>query len=714
MRLGFYPKLAWTNIRKNKQVYLPYILTATGIVMMFYIVAHLAEDKEVASFPSGTTLQLILTLGMIVIGVFSVIFLYYINSFLMKRRKTELGLYNVLGMGKIHIARILFWETLYIAGISLGIGILAGILFSKVGQLGLFKILAVNASYTFRVYGNVVWITVLLFTAIFALIYLNSLHQIMKSSARELLSSNAAGEKEPRANFLLALIGVILLAAGYVLATIINNPLEAIGIFFIAVILVILGTYACFIAGSVALFKLLRKNKNYYYKPNHFMSVSSMIYRMKRNGAGLASICILSTMVLVMISSTACMYIGGDDAIDATYPREMDMTVYMGQTNRETFDVMVEGLDDWTQQVCEETGVTASRPIQYRMCTVYGFLEGNSLTFLSQSEAEANLATEKGIKLVYLIPLDDYNKANETETRLNPGEALVYDAVGDFKETTLQIGGPDEEQTYQVKEVLETMAAKEDSIMGITDLYIVVPDMDDVYGFYEEMLRFDEETAGKTGDTNDLYGASLRYWYGFDTGLNLDGNSQLIDRLYWVTIGNENQEAPLLQTFDKAGVTPDYETLSVTINSALGSKESFYGLYGGFFFLGILLSLTFLLATVLVMYYKQITEGYDDKDRFEILRKVGMSDQEIRKSINSQVLTVFFAPLVLAGIHIAFAFHMISLMLMVFAISNTTLLIQITVGAYLLFAVFYVAVYLATSKVYYRLVSGGSDRKRME
>ena len=262
MRLGFYPKLAWTNIRKNKQVYLPYILTATGIVMMFYIVAHLAEDKEVASFPSGTTLQLILTLGMIVIGVFSVIFLYYTNSFLMKRRKTDLGLYNGLGMGKSHLARILFWETLYIAGISLGIGILAGILFSKVGQLGLFKILAVNASYTFRVYGNVVWITVLLFTAIFALIYLNSLHQIMKSSARELLSSNAAGEKEPRANFLLALIGVILLAAGYVLATIINNPLEAIGIFFIAVILVILGTYACFIAGSVALFKLLRKNKN--------------------------------------------------------------------------------------------------------------------------------------------------------------------------------------------------------------------------------------------------------------------------------------------------------------------------------------------------------------------------------------------------------------------------------------------------------------------
>lgn len=708
MKIGLYSKLAWNNIVKNKQVYLPYILTATAIVMMFYIVAHLAEDKEVAAFPSGATLQLILSLGMVVIGIFAVIFLYYTNSFLMKRRKTELGLYNVLGMGKVHIAKILFWESLYITVFSLGIGISAGVLFSKVGQLALFKILSVETSYTFRVYGNVIVITAVLFTAIFALIYLNSLRQIAKSSARELLSSNVAGEKEPRANFLIAFAGAALLAGGYVIATIIDNPLEAIGMFFIAVILVILGTYACFIAGSVALFKLLRKNKNYYYKANHFMSVSSMIYRMKRNGAGLASICILSTMVLVMISSTACMYIGGDDAIDGAYPREIDMTVSMGETDRAAYDALVGGVDDWTEKMCKDAGASIENPVQYRICNAYGNLEENHLTFLSQARAEEYLATEKGIKLVYVIPLDDYNRANGQQRSLNDDEVLVYDTTGKFAEASLQLG---EKGTYQVQDVLDSMAAKEDAIMGIADLYIVVPDMEDVYEIFHQMMTDDHKQIL----TEEQYDAKLRYWYGFDTGLTLDENSELTNALYGIS-GVEGQSVPpLAEYFEEAGiVNPNYETLGISISSSLEAKESFYGLYGGFFFLGILLSLTFLLATVLIMYYKQITEGYDDKDRFEILRKVGMSDQEIRKSINSQVLTVFFTPLIMAGAHIAFAFHMISLMLMVFAITNRALLIGITAGAYLLFAVFYILVYLATSKVYYRLVSGRFDRKRID
>ena len=698
MKTGLYSRLAWNNIIKNKQVYLPYILTATGIVTMFYIVAHLAEDKEVAAFPSGATLQMILSMGMAVIGIFAVIFLYYTNSFLMKRRKTELGLYNVLGMGKIHIAKVLFWESFYIALFSLSMGILAGILFSKAGQLGLFKILSVETSYHFQVYGNVTAITIVLFTAIFAIIYLNGLRQIAKSSARELLAGSAVGEKEPKANFLLAFAGAILLAGGYIMAILIDNPLEAVGMFFIAVILVILGTYACFIAGSVALFKLLRKKKNYYYKSNHFISVSSMIYRMKRNGAGLASICVLSTMVLVMISSTACMYIGGDDAIDEIYPREMDMTVFADEPDFQTFDVLTEGVEDLTETICREAGIPVKNFIRYRICNVYAGLEENTLTFLPRLRAEKGLESGEELKMVYMIPAEDYNCAGGEQYRLNKNQVLVYDATGEFEDSSLEIAGSG---TYQVRDILDSIDARKDSIMGVSDLYVILPDMEAIYEIYEQMEEFDKTKT----NTEEEYDASMRFWYGFDTGGSLEENRWLLDELYSMTGINEDNDFPLREYFEERGVTPNYASLGFSIQSSNEAKEGFYSLYGGFFFLGILLSLTFLLAAVLIMYYKQITEGYDDKDRFAILRKVGMSDQEIRKSINSQVLTVFFAPLLLAGVHIAFAFHMISLMLTVFAITNTGLLMKVTAGAYCLFAIFYIFVYLATSKVYYRLVS---------
>ena len=424
-----------------------------------------------------------------------------------------------------------------------------------------------------------------------------------------------------------------------------------------------------------------------------------MIYRMKRNGAGLASICILSTMVLVMLSSTACMYIGGDDSIKAANPKEIETLVYMRDTDRPTFHTVVEGVQDQSKEACRAAGVTEKNLASCRMCSFYAMKGDESLIPVYGD------AYDKDLVLTYILPLEDYNFSNGVQKHLKPGEAMIYDGQNTMKGGQFAIG---DQFQYQITEKLEDMIIKENRIFGVNELYIVVPTMEEVYEIYDYL-----NSLNVPGQDQMLI--NLSYWYGFDTGANeqIDESlSEQINRLLQGDITDPNAYAGLDAIFKEANVNPKYETLSMQTSATSRAKKEFYELYGGFFFLGIILSLTFLLATVLIMYYKQITEGYDDKDRFDILQKVGMTEREVKKSINSQVLTVFFAPLIMAGLHIAFAFHMISLMLSVFSISNTVLLIQVTVAAFLLFTAFYVVVYLGTSKIYYRLVSGGGGYKR--
>lgn len=692
MNIGFYPRLAWNNIQKNTQVYIPYIVTSTGIVAMFYVVCSLAFDPEVNSFPFGGGLAAILALGIIVIGLFSLIFLFYTNSFLMKRRKTELGLYNVLGMGKRHIAKVLLWETLDIAFFSLVLGLSSGMLLSKIGQLGLLRLLNMEVNYTFRLSPIAVMYTVILFSAIFFLIYLNSLRQIVKSSARELLSSNAAGEKEPRANILLAIAGVVILGGGYVLAMMINNPYEAIGMFFIAVLLVILGTYLCFIAGSVALCKLLRKNKKYYYKTRHFISVSSMIYRMKRNGAGLASICILSTMVLVMLSSTTCMYIGGEDSVARANPREISVSMTVWDTNRATFDAAASVAKEIADKEAANLGMHINRPVSLRCYTDISTLKaGNRLVMGENSNTGPHINLN-------ILPAADYNAAMSASGQkgksLHVGQALLFDGQDQIEGDSLIVGNG---RQYKIVGRLADFPCGQNQLMGYSDIYLVVPTMEDVYRIYHDNEAIRQAQEGS-------YPCSMWYWYGFDSGVGEEINNAFVDAMLQSFEDKGLQQSRMEEKIDGGEIL--YARLSLHAATVDSARENFFGLYGGMFFLGILLSITFLMATVMIMYYKQITEGYEDQSRYEILQKVGMTEGEIRQTINSQVLTVFFAPLLLAGVHILFAFHMISLMLMLFSIANTGLLIKMTGITYLLFAIFYIVVYLFTAKAYYRLVSG--------
>lgn len=540
--MSLYTRLAWDGIRKNKRLYLPYLLTCVGMVTLYYMMSELCGSPLLDSMRGGTSSRLVLGLGTWVIAIFSALFLFYTNSFLVRRRQREFGLYHVLGLGKRHIALLCAIETLLTAAIALATGLVIGIGLSFAVELGLRASIRAEVDFAFRVSGAVVAKTVLVYLAIFLLILLSTLVKVGRGTAVSLLRSESCGEKPPRANVLVAVLGAVLLVVAYGMAVSIQEPLQAMLLFFAAVILVILGTYLLFIAGSVALCRALQKNKSYYYQSRHFVSVSSMTYRMKRNGAGLASICILATMVLVMLSSSACLYFGAEDSLNVTYPHEFSLTV-------------------WAR------------------------------------DAEAL-----------------------------PKLEAALDAAG---------------APYGV-EIWRRGEVEQDG---------------------EEVI-----------------------WSGqFDTGLSRE------------------QQLALGGAIGEALNDPD-TTQGFSRSFRAEAADEFYGTYGSLFFIGIVLSVLFICAAVLIIYYKQLCEGYEDQPRFAIMQKVGMTAPDIRRSVNSQLLTVFFLPLAGAALHMAFAFPMIRRVLLVFSLNNTALFVATALISLAVLSVVYTLVYRATSNAYYRIV----------
>ncbi|HIW74475.1 MAG TPA: ABC transporter permease [Firmicutes bacterium] len=672
MKHGFYPRLALTGITKNRRIYLPYLLTCAGMVMMFYIVCFLSVNPTVRSIPGGDAMQTMLSLGCVVLGVFSLIFLFYTNSFLMRRRKKEFGLYNILGMGKRNLALALLWECLLTAAISFAGGLLGGILFSKLGELLMTRMLNGAASFAFTVDVRSVGVTLALFGAIFLLLLLNALRQIHLTNPVELLRSESVGEKPPRANWLLAVLGLLLLAAAYALAVSIDDPMSAILWFFFAVILVIVATYLLFTAGSVALCRVLQKNKRYYYKTSHFVSVSSMKYRMKRNGAGLASIGILSTMVMVMVSGTASLYIGAEDSLRARYPRHI--MIETDSIDPAVLEAVHAAAGDALQ------GEEAENPLQYRTLETAVLFEGDTALTDQSSPYAFQLSAYTNARQLFFVPLEDYNRLAGTEEALGPGEALLACSKQDYPYDSIRMEG----LSLRIKKTVPKFVDNGvDAMLLLPSMYIVVPDLET----YQQAL------SGRTDARGEPLVTAQEY-YGFDLS------------------GDDERQTAVLEQISAALrrlSLDDPSFPSVVCEGAARERAGFYGLSGGLFFLGILLGIVFLFAAVLIMYYKQISEGYEDQSRFAILQKVGMTRREIRKSINSQVLTVFFLPLLTAGVHTAFAFPLVSKLLSLFNLVNIPLLVLVTGGCYLLFALFYVAVYRITSRSYYRIVSGAGD-----
>lgn len=609
----------------------------------------------------GQALLIIMVLGSIVIGIFSFVILLYTNSFLMKRRKKELGLYNILGMGKTHIARVMTLEIIDVAVGTIAAGLLLGILLSKIMLMLLFKILTFKVLFGFEVSPVAVIITTVLFVGIFALTLLLNVGRVHQSKPIELLYGGNFGEKEPKTKWLLTVIGLLALGSGYTIAIVINAPLQALLWFFVAVILVIAGTYCLFTSGSIALLKSLRGNKNYYYKMNHFASVSGMIYRMKQNAAGLATICILSTMILVMISTTVSLYIGMEGSLRNRFPRNIEITAAnMSQAESNSIGRKAD-------EIIQQSGIIAENSLQYRFRVF-------TLTGLGTGFSFPGADKIKGPVSLFFIPLDDYNKMQGTTTSLSENELLLYSPNTAFvgKSVTFK------DKSYTVKSVLTELIARNYALEVNDTYYLIMPDEQSIESIYSNL------TGGKGGN-------KLSYYYGFDAKTGASGQSDLTNKL---------SNALVIST---AGEKSEGKPVAVSGTEAF--KDIFLNTYGGLFFLGLFLGALFLMATVIIMYYKQISEGYDDKKRFEIMQKVGLSRDEVKKTIQSQVLTVFFLPLLAAAINILAAFKMITRLLFLLNLTDISLFALCTLLTIVVFAGVYAVVYVLTARAYYKIVS---------
>lgn len=678
MKITLYPKLAFDSIKKNRRLYFPFILTCIGMVMMYYIVSFIQFSDALSYLPGSAVIYTTIQLGGWVITVFSAIFLFYTNTFLLKQRKKEFGLYNILGMGKNNIIQILFWELLIIAAISLSVGLIFGVAFSKLAELALLYIVHADVTYSFSVSLDSIYETLLVYGAVFLLLFLNAVFQIKLSSTISLLNSEKAGEKPPKGNFLFAVIGLLLLGGAYYISYTIEDPVSALITFFIAVVMVIIGTYLIMIAGSVFFCKLLQKNDNYYYKTNHFISVSSMVYRMKRNGAGLASICILATMVLVMLSSTTSLYFGNEDALNSRYPRELDLTFYA-----ESVDVLTEEnidrLDQIVLEVCEDYKTKPTNFYRYRNAVITGYISGDVAE--TNPVVFDNLSLDQLDDLItfHFIPVSDFNTLTGRNEVLQGNDVIIYTYRTNYDNNTLSFNGA---ETFNIVDRLDSFEINGQAAMEITPaMFIIVPD------FVQNLSQL-SQLSGTSGSPLLLY----RYMDDFDVNLAPEQQIELFDSLY-ERVENEN----LIETLGFSGYN---------FESREEARQSFFTLTGGLFFLGALLSLVFICAAVLIIYYKQISEGYEDQSRFEIMQKVGLTKEEIRKSINSQLLTVFFFPLILAAIHMMFAFPIVQKLLLLFNLNNVMLFALSTICCVLIFGLFYSIIYKVTSNAYYKIVSG--------
>ena len=694
-----YPGMAFSNIIKNRRVYLPYMIACTFTTAIYYIICSLGDNSSLTELWGGNIIRTYMGVGQLIVSIFAVIFLFYVNSFLLKRRQSEFGLYNILGMEKRHIAKIIAFETLYTYIVVAVCGTVFGILLDKLIYLILLKMLGAAVPVGFYISGSAIAKSLILTGAIFMLMLLNSIRLIHKARPVELLRSDSAGEREPKAKWALAVLGVILLGAGYYIAVTVKNPITAFMLFFAAVVLVIAGTYLLFTAGSIALLKLLRKNKNYYYRTKHFISISSMLYRMKRNAAGLANICILSTMVLVMVSATMFMYLGSNEMLRIRYPAEFVMTASVDDPGAPEAASL---LDD----AISKEGLAGKDAITYRDLSLNAFYDENTGGFTTdpdiyQSSSAVDMLDQ--ISTFVFIPLEDYNRCSGHHMKLDSdSDVLVYytgsSAALDPASDTITIDG----QQFDIRHELDSMIRNSNIVASINGgCFIIVKDISVI----EKIL---ETSAELSGDDQSF----ISFNYMTDIKGDPKENSDAIGRVYDQALAaisgldadGSTDQGGSADTDGGNGESATAPGSTVSLQCRSVESVSYTADFTGLFFIGIFLGLLFLMATVLIMYYKQLTEGYEDRKRFEILQNVGMSHTEVRRSINSQILIVFFLPLVMAGIHVAFDFPFIFRVMTLMNLFDKKLFALCTAGCFLAFTVFYIVVYLLTSRLYYRIV----------
>ncbi len=664
----FYPKLALTNIEKNKQTYLPFVLMSMLTIMLFYMMDSLIENTTIKNMNGGENVQAMLKIGMWVCIIFSVIFLFYINSFLIKRRTKEFGLYNILGMEKRHIARMMFYETLYVAVAGIVGGIITGIVFNKLIFLLLMKLLKVDSIPKYQLQFQSVTKTIIFFGAEFLLILIYNILKVHLTKPVELLKGDKIGEKEPKAKWIIALIGVVTMGAGYTFALTAKDPIKAFTLFLFAVVLVIVGTYMLFISGSIVLLKLLKKNKKFYYNPKHFTVISGMIYRMKQNAVGLANICILSTMVLISVATSASLYVGINGSIRSSCPRDISVSAYYNKNDKR--QIVRDGID----RINKENNIDAKDEFEYENVTeIYNVQEKG--VFIRENGYNGSLMSSDNEVYFMTMTTDEFNRITGLSESISDTQAIIY-AEDDIIDDTITFIDGNMKSKLDIAKRLDNIDEYKEKIgyfegVGIASKFVIL-----VINDYDLIYEFPE---------NKTYYYSINY----NTGLSKDENEKIIGDIY------------------------DYEwsknDIRVRANEIYDVRESMEQLYGGFLFIGIFVGILFLMATTLIIYYKQVSEGYEDKQRFEILKKVGMSDKEVKRTIKNQIVLVFFLPVIVSAIHVAVSFRIIKIILSMLSMGESPMYLLCTIVTVVVFCIIYTIVYGITAKTYYRIVKGTVD-----
>lgn len=666
-----YFKLAKTNLSNNKPFYIPYIISSIITVAMLYMMSFLSDNKGLNKIMGADSLAIIFRLGVGIIVIFSYIFLFYTNSFIIKRRKKEIGVYNILGMEKRHLSKVLFVETIYSAIISLVCGIIVGIAFSKFILMVLYGIIGIHKTVEFFVNIHGIILCVVSFGILFLLTFLYNFMQIKLANPIELLRGTNVGEREPKTKIFMTIVGVVCLAIAYYIAITTENPLKVLTLFFVAVLLVIIGTFALFTAGSIALLKLLRNNKKFYYNKRHFMAVSGMLYRMKQNAAGLASICILSTMVLVVISTTVSMYVGIQDELMARYPNDVCVTVDYNSVIDKSSEIEKAIFDE-----IDSAEVKNKKAFSY--LSVFVGQKGNDFT------TDKEHLSYQNSYLFYILSKDDFIKKDSSFKdkigNISKGEAVVV-LNKKYDKKDIKIFG----KNYKVNKSFEH--TEDNDLYMISTLnglgYIILDNDESV----QELYDMQEKMLGKGAN---YYTNKIRF----------DFKS-----------GNKKQKAAAYKKIDnvvkkyfKENKNDKKEISSYWVESRQENEQNFYLLYGGLFFLGIFLGTMFLMVTVMIIFYKQITEGYDDRERYQILEKVGMSSREVKDTIKSQIRIVFVLPIFAAAVHVTAAFPMVNRILKMLNLNNEKLFAGCLAATIIVFAVIYYLVFKVTSRAYYKIV----------
>ena len=670
MHKGIFSRLAKQNIRNNKSTYIPYIITCIFCIAMIYMMEFLRDCPTLdQAVRQADEVRMIVFTGEIVVEIFCIIFLIYSNSFLMKRRQKEIGLYNILGLERNHIGIVMFLETIITSIGSLAGGIATGIIGSKLALLLLLKLLHIPSVLGFYISVKGIFTCLFMFGIIFLMILFLNLAKIHLSRPVELLRGNNTGEKEPAAKWLMALIGFICLGAGYYLAVTTESPIKAITIFLLAVILVMAGTYLLFTAGSIVILKFLRRRKSFYYRTGNFISISGMLYRMKQNAIGLASICILSTGVLLMISMTVSIYFGMNDIMLNRYPYDVDMSVT--SISEDECQTAIEAFE----KAIADNKVPVEKSVEEIYLDIVCSKNGDQILIKPAN----TIRNSDSVLVLSLLNQAEYERLTGISANLNDGEIFAW-----YPSTVQKDSVTVDETEFTVKKWLDKnpLTCGEDAVSD--NAVLVVTD--------EDFKKFDEmRTEMYKGVSSAPAGEDLTLHLGLDI------------------TGSETEKIefgiPVMETvkdLKKSGGLSENAWIISGIRQQ--EYESYYADNGSLLFIGIFLGSLFLMGTAMIIYYKQISEGYEDQKRFEIMQKVGLSRREVRSSVRRQILMVFFLPLLMAMLHITMAFPMIRRLLLLFGMTNTKLFIGCTAGTVLIFAVVYGVIYLMTARSYYHIV----------